>query len=180
MGAGMALDPNRYQLVVIDVQEKLAAAMPESSRARGVRATENLVFAARELGIPLVFTEQYPQGLGPTVPSLAATDPFVKTAFAATDEPGFDQRLVAGRTVVLTGMETHVCVAHTAIGLRAAGLDVVVAPDACVSRRDEDRADGLAWMRSAGVTLLPSETLLFGWLGRAGGPLFKEISRRIR
>ncbi|GDX80986.1 hydrolase [Deltaproteobacteria bacterium] len=176
----MALDPNRYQLVIIDIQEKLAGAMPEASRARGLRAAENLVFAARELDMPLTFTEQYPQGLGPTVASLAAADPFVKTAFAATDEPGFDQCLHAGRTLVLAGMETHICVAHTALGLRASGHEVVVVPDACVSRREDDWRDGIAWMRSAGVTVLPSETLLFGWLGRAGGPLFKEISRRIR
>ncbi|MSQ04287.1 MAG: isochorismatase family protein [Myxococcales bacterium] len=176
----MAFDRNLYQLVVIDFQVKLAAAMPEASLSRGLRATENLVFAARELGIPILFTEQYPQGLGPTVPSLAATYAFEKTAFSAMDEPGFEQRLLDGRVPVLAGMEAHVCVAHTACDLIRAGRGVIVVTDACVSRREEDRTDGLQWIRSAGVNLLPSETLIFGWLGRSDGPLFREISRRIR
>ena len=140
----------------------------------------DLVFAARELGISVTFTEQYPQGLGPTVAALGAEAPFVKTAFAATDEPGFDARLHPGRAVVLCGMETHICVAHTAVGLRAQGYEVIAAGDACLSRREDDRQAGFTWMRSVGATVLPSETLLFGWLGRAGGPLFKAISRRIR
>lgn len=176
----MALDPAHYQLVVIDIQERLAGAMPEAACAATVRAAGNLAFAARELGIPVTFTEQYPQGLGPTVAALGAEAPFVKTAFAATDEPGFDARIHPGRIVVLCGMETHICVAHTSIGLRAQGYEVIAAGDACLSRREEDRQAGFTWMRSVGANVLPSETLLFGWLGRAGGPLFKEISRRIR
>lgn len=180
----MALDPNAYELVVIDFQEKLFGAMPEVQRARAQRAAENLVYIARELGMPITFTEQYPQGLGPTIPSLGACDPFVKSAFAATDEPGFSDRL-SGRTPILVGMETHICVAHTAVGLlaaraSAAGAKVVVVPDACVSRRDTDWSAGVEWIRQVGALVLPSETVLFGLLGRASGPLFKEISRRIR
>jgi nicotinamidase-related amidase len=176
----MALDPSRYQLLVIDIQERLAGAMPEAACAATVKAAGNLVFAARELGVPVTFTEQYPQGLGPTVAALGAEAPFVKTAFAATDEPGFDARLHPDRTVIVCGMETHICVAHTALGLRARGHEVIAAADACLSRRDDDRQAGLQWMRGRGVEVLPSETILFGWLTRAGGPLFKEISRRIR
>jgi nicotinamidase-related amidase len=179
MGA-MSLDPRRYQVVVIDLQEKLAGAMPEAARERTVRAADNIVFAARELGVPVLFTEQYPQGLGPTVGVLAAENPFVKMAFAATDEPGFADRLEAGRTVVLCGMEAHICVAHTGLGLRALGWEVVVVPDACCSRREEDWREGIALLRGAGATVLPSESLLFGWLGRAEGALFKAVSRRIR
>ncbi len=179
MGA-MALDPLAYQLVVIDLQERLAGAMPEPQLARTVRAADNLVFAARELGIPITFTEQYPQGLGPTLPQLGATDPFVKLAFAATDEPGFDGRLHPGRTVVLCGMEAHICVAHTGRGLRERGWSVVVVPDACCSRRDDDWREGIELLRAAGASVMPSESLLFGWLARAEGPLFKAISRRIR
>lgn len=175
----MALDPRSYELVVIDFQEKLFAAMPEPQRERAKRAAENVVYLARELGMPVTFTEQYPQGLGPTLGSLGANDPFIKSAFAATDEPGFAARL-HGRTPILVGMETHICVAHTAAGLRASGVDVVVVHDACVSRGDADWEAGVAWMRQLGATMLPSETILFGLLGRATGPLFKEVSRRIR
>ncbi len=176
----MALDPARYQLVIVDLQEKLANAMPEAQRQRTLRAADNLVFAARELGVPVLFTEQYPQGLGPTAAALGATEPFVKLAFAATDEPGFEARLSPGRTMVLCGMETHICVAHTGLGLRAGGWDVVVVPDACCSRTDDDWRAGIEMLRGAGATVLPSESLLFGWLGRAEGALFKAISRRIR
>jgi nicotinamidase-related amidase len=77
-------------------------------------------------------------------------------------------------------METHICVAHTALGLRAAGHDVWVIPDACVSRRKEDWETGLSWMASEGVRVVPCESVLFGLVGSAGGPIFKEISRRIR
>lgn len=175
----MALDPSPYQLLVIDFQERLFGAMPEAQRERARKATDNLIFTARELGIPVTFTEQYPQGLGPTLADFGAEDPFSKLAFAATDEAGFDARLRRPH-LVLCGMEAHICVAHTALGLRARGLDVTVAWDACVSRRDEDAREGLAWMRGAGATILPSETLLFGWLARAEGPLFKAVSRRIR
>mgnify|MGYP001590146235 CR=1 FL=1 len=173
-------DPARAQLVVVDFQEKLAGAMPQPQRDRGQKAIENLVFLARELGMPLLFTEQYPQGLGPTVAALGATEPFEKTAFAATDEEGFAARLARRPQVILCGMETHICVAHTAVGLLGAGLEVLVGADACVSRRDADWADGLGWMRQVGATVVPSETILFGLLGRARGPVFKEVSRRIR
>ncbi len=173
-------DPAQHQLVVIDFQERLFGAMPEAQRARALKATDNLLYLARALEMPVVFTEQYPQGLGPSVPALGAVDPFVKTAFAATDEEGFFPRLADRRVVILTGMETHICVAHSAVGLLAAGYQVIVAADACVSRHDADWHHGLAWTKEAGATVLPSESILFGLLGRAGGPLFKEVSRRIR
>lgn len=173
-------DPAQHQLLVIDFQERLFGAMPEAQRERALKATDNLLYLARALEMPVCFTEQYPQGLGPTLPSLAATEPFVKTAFAATDEEGFFPRLADRRVVILAGMETHICVAHTANGLLAAGYEVIVAADACVSRRDPDWHHGLVWAKDAGATVLPSETILFGLLGRASGPLFKEVSRRIR
>lgn len=176
----MSIDPSSSQLLVVDFQERLFAAMPEATRASASKAGDNLIFTARELGVPVTFTEQYPQGLGPTLPEFGASDPFVKLAFAATDEPGFDARLPARRHVVVFGMETHICVAHTVAGLRARGLAVTVVYDACVSRRAADADAGLAWMRADGALILPSETVLFGWLGRAEGPLFKAVSRRIR
>ena len=175
----MALDPQTHELVVIDFQEKLFGVMPEAARLRAKQCAENLTFLARELAMPVIYTEQYPQGLGHTLPSLSATDAFVKSAFAATDEDGFAARL-SRKTAILLGMETHICVAHTAAGLRAAGRSVIVAPDACLSRRELDAAAGIEWMRQMGANILPSETILFGLLGRASGTLFKEVSRRIR
>ncbi len=175
----MALDPSRTQLLVIDFQERLFGAMAPLARERARKAADNLIFTARELGVPVDFTEQYPQGLGRTLPELGAVDPFEKMAFAATDEAGFAARLTRPH-VVLCGMEAHICVAHTAVGLRARGLEVTVAWDACVSRRDEDAQVGMDWVRARGGEILSSETLMFGWLGRAEGALFKAVSKRIR
>ncbi|MSQ03189.1 MAG: isochorismatase family protein [Myxococcales bacterium] len=176
----MSIDPGSSQLLVVDYQERLFAAMPDAARISAYKAADNLVFTARALDIPVTFTEQYPQGLGATLPELGAVDPFVKLAFAATDEPGFDGRLTPGRQVVVFGMETHICVAHTVAGLRARGFAVIVVYDACLSRRAADADAGLSWMRAEGALILPSETVLFGWLGRGEGPLFKAVSRRIR
>lgn len=177
----MRIERARLQVLVIDFQERLFAAMPEGTRGAALRSVENLVFLSEELGIPVTVTEQYPKGLGPTVPSLAAASrvPFVKTAFSALQEPGFDAHLV-GSQVLVAGMETHVCVALTVADLRARGFEVGVVADGCLSRRAEDRELGLALARGAGASVLPVETVLFGLLERAGSPLFKEISRRIR
>ncbi len=177
----MRIERARLQVLVIDFQERLFAAMPEASRTLALRSAENLVFLAEELGVPVTITEQYPRGLGPTVPSLRSDRrvPFEKTAFSALQEPGFEPSLVGSQVLVL-GMETHVCVALTVADLRARGIEVGVVADGCVSRRAEDRQLGLDLAREAGAAVLPVETVLFSLLERAGTPLFKEISRRIR
>lgn len=164
-------------LVLVDFQEKLFAAMPEARREAAARAAENLAFAARELGMPIAITEQYPRGLGPTLPGLRVAEPVEKLSFSACGEPRF--RAPAQR-VVLAGMEAHICVYWTAVELLERGHRVVIASDAVLSRRDEDREAALRALGSRGAEVLPSETLMFGWLGVASGPLFKEISRRIR
>lgn len=175
----MRLHADHVQLLVIDIQEKLAAAMPAEARERTVRAADNLLFLADALGVPITLTEQYPEGIGPTVSPLRVREPLQKMHFSAMEEADFAHHLHRS-TVLLCGMETHICVALTARDLRAQGKDVVVIADGCASRRAEDREAGLAWMRSLGCHVLPSETVLFALLGRAGTPLFKQVSRRIR
>lgn len=180
----MRLDPAACQLLVIDFQERLYAAMPEAHREHARKAAENLVWLARELGMPITTTEQYPQGLGPTIPSLGTTNPVTKLTFSALGAPEEGQpaaadALVRPRTIVF-GMETHICVALTVQDLRARGTDVLVVQDACLSRRKSDWNAGLSWMQQLGASVLPHETVLFGLIGRASGPVFKEASRRIR
>lgn len=166
------------QLLLIDWQQRLFEAMPEEVRAQSLKAAENLAFLADSMGIPVLRTEQYPKGLGPTLPSLAG--PCVeKMSFSAMGEPAFIENLSRPHLVV-SGMETHICVALTVLDLRERGMHVTVVADACLSRRKSDWKRGLELCRSAGATVISSETFLFGTIGKAGTPLFKEISRRIR
>lgn len=180
-------DPARAALLVIDFQEKLFAAMPpgddDGGRDRALRSVGNLLFAAGELAIPVLLTEQYPRGIGPTMPAITAALPrsvfrFEKLAFSALREPGFPD--LHRPEVIIVGMEAHICVALTAIDLLARGTVVYIVADGCVSRTLPDRARGLALAEAAGAKIVSSETVLFGLIGRAGTPLFKEISRRIR
>ncbi len=175
--------PDDSVLLVIDVQERLLPATPDAARPHALRALETLVWLYDALGAPIVFTEQYPQGLGPTHPPLRAAAPaaplYSKMTFSALGEPAVVDALDRPH-VVLCGVETHICVAQTGLALLAAGKRVTVVADACLSRREEDRALGLQLLRDAGATVAPYETVCFGLIGRAGTPLFKELSRRVR
>jgi nicotinamidase-related amidase len=165
-------------LAVIDIQERLAAAMPE--REAVVRATGILVEAAARLGIPVLATEQYPKGLGRTVSEVAGKlpagcAPIEKTCFSAC------AALPLSRPqVVLAGMEAHVCVLQTALELVAAGRTVFVVEDAVCSRSEANRRNALARMHSAGVVVVNSESVIFEWLRDAGHEHFRALSKMIR
>jgi nicotinamidase-related amidase len=168
--------------MVVDWQERLFPAMAADRRDAALRAAENLVWLARELGMPILVSEQYPQGLGPTVASLRVSEAVPKTHFSAVQEPAFAARLdaVAADEWVVVGMETHICVAQTVADLRARGVATRVVVDAVLSRRELDWHVGVERMRDLGASIDTAEGVLFGWLGQAGGPLFKELQRRIR
>ena len=178
------LQPSSSVLVIIDVQDRLLAAMPSGTRDAMVANIEHLLEGARLLDVPVLFTEQYPKGLGPTVDSLAkdGSEVFEKAEFDATQVPDFMKCLskLGREQLVVTGMEAHVCVHQTVRGLRAEGFAVHVPFDATCSRDLENRriAEGL-W-RASGATVTCAETVLFDWLGRAGGDAFKAISKRLR
>jgi nicotinamidase-related amidase len=171
-------------LLVIDVQERLMAAMNDGAKLAANAAL--LIKAARRLGVPVLISEQYPKGLGPTLPELsaaAAGEPVVtKMEFSCTEAPGYLDRLKAtGRSqAVLTGIEAHVCVLQTALGLRALGYPVFVVADAVASRRVESVALALERMREAGCSIVTTEMVVFEWLGRAGTPEFKELSALVK
>lgn len=184
-GHNATLDRTDAVLVVVDVQERLAAAM--DARDDVVAATARLVRAAGVFGIPLIVTRQYPQGLGDVVPELA--DPILdareavsvavvdKTAFCCGEEPAFVEALTATgrRQAVLCGMETHICVTQTALGLLAGGYRVHVAADACCSRRAGDHSIALERMRAEGAVVTVSESVMYEACGRAGTPGFKAL-----
>jgi len=147
-----------------------------------------LLEAARLLGVPVLASEQYPKGLGPTIEPIAerlramGVEPIDKNTFDACSEPRFARALAerSPRSVVVAGMETHICVYQSARELVNRGLEVHVVADAVASRREENRAMGLALCERAGALVTPAETAVFDRLGRAGTEEFKAISKLVR
>jgi nicotinamidase-related amidase len=169
-------------LLVIDVQEKLMAKIPQAEAL--VRNIAFLVDGARLLGVPVQATEQYPKGLGPTVPELARRLPERpdKVAFSCCAIPGVVEgfQRAARPKIVLAGIETHVCVQQTALDLLAQGFQVYLPVDAVASRFALDHDYALRRLEKAGAVLTTSETAVFEWVGGAGAPQFKEVSRLVQ
>lgn len=175
------LHRDRAALVVVDVQEGFRPAIAAFDDV--VDRTVKLVRGARELGVPVIVTEQYPKGLGATVPEVAdhllgVGDPVEKTVFSAARADGFD--LLGRGQALVVGIEAHVCVSQTVHDLLADGVDVHVAADAVSSRASEDRERALTRMERAGATVTTTEAALFELLERAGGPEFKMIQGLIK
>ncbi len=173
------------QFVFIDIQEKLVGAMLGADYSAMRKQCETLATAAMLLEIPCLITEQYPKGLGHTVPELASLlnhAPVVeKTAFSAMAEPKFSRQLTSDKPqIVLAGMEAHICVLQTALDMQAAGKQVFVLEDAVISRNPANKANALARLRQAGVIVSNTESVLFECLGKAEGDAFKQISKLIR
>jgi nicotinamidase-related amidase len=181
----LKLDPARTLVLLVDVQERLAPAMPSGDLARLVKYAQALLAGARELGIPILATEQYPKGLGPTLPGLRELvpgAPLVKMHFSCAADPGFAAALQASgrRQILVAGMETHVCVFQTARDLVAAGYEVQVCADAVASRTEEHRRVGLELCRAAGALVTTAETALFDLLGLCGTAAFKKVSALVK
>lgn len=182
------LEPGSTVVLVVDVQEKLAAAMPEASLRAVVKNTTVLLEASKALGMKVLASEQYPKGLGATVPAVAAalgalgTAPLPKMTFDACSDLAIARALadVGPRAVVLVGMEAHVCVFQTARELVKRGYATYVVADAVASRREENRVLGLALAERAGAVVVPTETVVFDLLERAGTDAFKVVSKLVR
>jgi nicotinamidase-related amidase len=180
----MLIERDRSCLLVVDVQEKLAPAMADPAGV--IRNVGILMQAAARLGVPLLISEQYPQGLGHTVPELRSLAPesarVAKLSFSCAADPGLRRRIeqVERPLIVIAGLEAHVCVLQSALGLRGAGYQTVVVADAISSRTPASREAALARLRENGVEVATTEMVLFEWLGQAGTPEFKELSRLIK
>jgi nicotinamidase-related amidase len=184
MPAPHRLDRKHTALLVIDIQERLAAAMPAPQLDRMLGRVEAAIEGARVLGLPIVVTEQYPKGLGPTVARIRGR---LGENAAAIEKLDFSAAVpsvlsaLQGRTqILITGMEAHVCVFQSARDLVTRGHEAFVCGDAVISRADEDRRIGLELAREAGCTITTCETALFDLLGCAGTPEFKRISQAVR
>lgn len=166
-------------LIVIDMQEKLVKAMHD--RENLAKKAAQMVNGAKVLGIPVIWTEQNPNGLGSTLPEikerLVDSHPVVKFSFSCCGEPKFMEVVKdCGRKQVLVlGIECHVCVCQTIIDLKELGYEVQVVSDAVSSRTKENRAVGLERAKQAGATITSVEMALFELLKVAHGDSFKQI-----
>ena len=173
-------------LVVVDVQERLFNAMDAERRDDMVANVKILVSAARRLDVPVLVTEQYPKGLGRTLPELRTllgdTPPFEKTAFSCCGADGFMDRIgtLGADHVILTGIEAHVCVLLTALDLLTRGLRVSIVADAVCSRRPANLEIGLGQARQASAVVTATETVVFQLLGGADSDAFRELSKLLR
>jgi nicotinamidase-related amidase len=174
---------NDSLLVVIDIQERLSAAMSKKHASRVIERSALLMQSAQLLDIPIIASEQYPRGLGKTETTLSqlwnkSIKPVVKTSFSCCGEASFTQAVQSShkRQVILTGMETHVCVLQTAIELQRDGLEVFVVEDAVCSRDKHHHRNALQRLAHAGVIVSNSESVLFEWLRDARHEQFKGVS----
>lgn len=182
----MLIRASQSCLVVIDMQERLVPAM--QAPARTIRNARLLLTAAAELGVPAILTEQYPRGLGRTVPELAAAarvagaEIIPKMHFSCMEEAEFAAafRATGRRQAVLAGMEAHICVVQTAASLMAEGHEVFVVTDATSSRTLESEKACLDRLQALGAGIVTTEMVVFEWLGRAGTPAFKKLLPMIK
>ncbi len=182
---GRLRPPCRSTLAVIDIQERLAPAMAATQQPVLEKAAQVLIALAKAAKWPILTTEQYPKGLGRTLPVLskalgAGVQPIEKVCFSACSAPGFLEGLDGSEAVIVVGMEAHVCVLETALSLVEKGFHVFVPWDGVASRREEDRQVALTAMRQAGVVVTSSEALVFQYLREARGEEFKSLSRLLR
>jgi nicotinamidase-related amidase len=184
----MLLARDKSQLLIIDLQDRLLAAM--SGQDRVLDRCVRLVQAAKALSVPITVSQQYPAGLGPTADALrdalGNAGPILdKVEFSCLRNEALRERLHdirrRGRPqVVIGGIEAHVCVAQTAIDLEEQGFEAFVVADAVASRSKTSRKLALTRLLKAGADVVDSEMVVFEWLERAGTPEFKELQGLVK
>jgi nicotinamidase-related amidase len=179
----MLLDPNRSVLALVDFQSRLMPAIHDAERV-----TDNAVFlarVARELGVPVLGTEQNPIALGTNDDRVRelCDRTLSKVHFSAVAD-GLMAELISlaprARQVVLAGCETHVCLLQTALEVQQSGLQAFVVAEACGSRRPEDKQQALQRLQQAGVVLVGAEMVAFEWLRSCEHPAFRQVLSLIK
>ena len=172
-------------VLIIDVQEKLLNAVFNKEQVEKKSAI--VAEAAKILGIPVVITEQYPKGLGNTIPAVKDalaedTEIFEKTAFSALNNEEILEAIKKHnkKQILIFGIETHICVSQTTAALRELGYEVSVIKDACGSRAEEEYLAGLERMKDNGAYIITTEIALFEWLKGAKHPNFKAVQALIK
>jgi nicotinamidase-related amidase len=183
--SAFTLSPSQTILLIVDMQEKIFASVAQGTEL--LKHVSQVIQGFQILHLPILQSEQYPQGLGPTVSALQtllgeAYHPWVKSTFSCVDDPNFFNYMISlpYQHWVVVGIEAHVCVLQTAKGLLKAGKQVVVLYDAISSRSLNDYSMAMTEMRDAGVRLSGVETVLFELLNNAQHPQFKSISHLIK
>jgi nicotinamidase-related amidase len=176
----MLMHADRSTLLLVDLQERLYPAIHDAAAV--LEASLWLTRLARRLSVPIICSEQYPKGLGPTMPTLRGLLPddclVEKMHFSAVAEGALFRAAGGDRAqFVVAGTEAHVCVQQTVLDLIAAGRRVFVVADAVGSRRSADKALALERMRAHGADIVSPEMVAFEWLGKAGTDVFREVSR---
>ena len=173
-------------LLMIDIQERLMPAIYNKEEV--INNSVRLLTAARELNIPAIISEQYPKGIGATIPELKSLIPegstvLEKVEFSCCNNPEFGDALLnlnfnsgTKDTAILFGVETHICVLGTAIDMiEKYNMNVVIAADACGSRTEKNHLLALDAARSTGCLVVPVETIIYHMLEKAGTPQFKAL-----
>lgn len=177
----MLINPEKSCLLVVDIQEKLAPAIFESEEL--IKNSKWLIEIATILNVPIMTTEQYPQGIGYTVEELKRLLPLDKTMekthFSCMAEPSCQKMINESgvEQIVIIGTESHVCVLQTAIQLKQEAFDVYVVEDCVSSRKPADKACALARMRGCGIHIVTREMVVFEWMQKAGTESFRHISK---
>lgn len=184
----MLLDAARSQLLVVDLQVRLLPAILDGARI--IERTKVLLQAARRLGVPVVVTEQYPKGLGSTVPAIADVLPIdsiimPKTSFSAAGDPAIAAHVSALRgqgrdQLLICGAEAHVCVLQSALGFQEGGLNVFTIGDAISSRAAHNLEAAQARLLHSGCQWVTTEMVVFEWLEQAGTDDFRALSPLLR
>lgn len=180
----LILNREKTVLLVVDFQQKLLATFKEPGRL--VESCVKLIKFAGILGLPIVWTEQYPKGLGPTVDEVKAElsdlEPVEKTTFSCFGEPGFVDALARrpARQLMVCGIETHICVEQTVLDGIACGYQVHVVADACGSRKEQDHEAGLRKMEKGGAVLTCAEMAMYEILGGSGVEGFREVLQLVK
>ena len=178
------LSSDKVVMVVVDVQERLIPHIWEKEKI--IKNMQILIKGMEILNVPILLTEQYPEGLGETIPQikklLSDVSPISKMTFDCSNNKNFMDRIngLKRKQVLLCGIESHVCIYQTAIGLRDAGYEVQVVADSVSSRREANKEIALQRMRNSWVGITSVETVLFELLKTAEGKEFKEILKLVR
>ena len=176
------MTPENTVCIVVDIQERLAPALHEAEAFTA--ACRLLIQGLQALNVPMMITEQYPKGLGATLPAIHLLLPDApvgeKTLFSAAPATADFIRDKQAQNIVLIGAETHICILQTALDWRAQGLNVYLPFECAASRNPANKANGLEQMRAAGVTVGNSESLLFALMRDAKHPAFKTVSQLVR
>lgn len=175
------------QLLIIDIQERLASVMPEKVLAKVIANNQILLNAAGKLNIPVIHSEQYPKGLGKTLNSVLEAVPedstqIEKTCFSCVAADGFTHILNKEKRpqIIICGIESHICVLQTALQLHAEGYAVYVVEDAICARKKFSHKNAVRRLRQSGVIISNVESVLFEWLRDAKHPEFKNLSLLIK